>query len=96
MKTFYGVPLKEMNFDELTLLSVDIQLTSFEKIGGIPNGLITSSYQIREGLMYKCMESGEGDYSRERFVNDFNDKKVVEINGEYTEYVEVQNHLCLN
>lgn len=96
MKTFYGVPLKEMNFDELTLLSVDIQLTSFEKIGGLPNGLVTSSYQIREGLMYKCMENGNGNYTRERFVQDFNNRTIVEINGEYTEYEEVQNHLCLN
>ena len=43
MNTFYGKSVNTMTFGELTLLSVDIQLMSFEK-GGITNErLITQS-----------------------------------------------------
>ena len=94
MNKFYGKNINEMTFGELTLLSVDIQLTSFER-GGINNEiLIRQSLQIREGLMFKCMNDG-GDYSRQRFVNEFNGTNPMELEGGFDE-CELVGVLCLN
>ena len=71
MNTFYGKSVNTMSFGELTLLSVDIQLMSFEMVGNIPTNVIEQSLIIREGLMMKCINDG-GNYSRERFQHDFN------------------------
>ena len=95
MNTFYGKSVNQMNFNELTLLSVDIQLMSFEQVNNIPTMVIQQSLQIREGLMYKCM-GGSGDYSRERFVHDFNNTRPTEIEGGYDEYIEITNIISLN
>ena len=95
MNTFYGKSVNQMNFNELTLLSVDIQLMSFEQVNNIPTNVIEQSYLIREGLMYKCIGCG-GDYSRERFVNDFNETQPMEIEGGYSDFIEVTNYLSLN
>lgn len=95
MNTFYGKSVNEMNFNELTLLSVDIQLSSFEQVTNIPTNVIEQSYLIREGLMYKCM-GGNGDYSRERFVHDFNGTRPMEIEGGYSDFIEITNLLSLN
>lgn len=95
MNTFYGKSVNQMNFNELTLLSVDIQLMSFEQVNNIPNMVIEQSYLIREGLMNKCI-GGNGDYSRERFVHDFNETQPMEIEGQYDEYIEVTNFISLN
>jgi hypothetical protein len=93
MNTFYGKSVNTMSFGELTLLSVDIQLMSFEK-GGITNErLITQSYSIRETLVDKCFNDG-GDYSRGRFVNDFNGTQPMGIEGGFDECEIVT--LCLN
>lgn len=94
MNKFYGKNINEMTFGELTLLSVDIQLTSFERSGINNETLIRQSLQIREGLMYKCMNDG-GDYSRERFVNEFNGTTPTLLEGEYDE-CELVGMLCLN
>ena len=37
MNTFYGKSVNTMTFGELTLLSVDIQLMSFDLVGNIPS-----------------------------------------------------------
>jgi hypothetical protein len=95
MNTFYGKSVNQMNFNELTLLSVDIQLMSFEQVNNIPNMVLEQSLLIREGLMYKCFGCG-GDYSREKFVNDFNNIQPNEIEGGYSDFVEVTNFLSLN
>jgi hypothetical protein len=95
MNTFYGKSVNEMNFNELTLLSVDIQLSSFEQVTNIPTNVIEQSYLIREGLMNKCM-GGNGDYSRERFVHDFNGTQLMEIEGGYSDFIEITNRLSLN
>jgi PHP family Zn ribbon phosphoesterase len=95
MNTFYGKQVNQMNFNELTLLSVDIQLMSFEKVNNIPNMVLEQSLVIREGLMYKCIGGG-GDYSRERFVNDFNETQPMELEGGYDDYIEVTNFISLN
>jgi hypothetical protein len=95
MNTFYGKSVNEMNFNELTLLSVDIQLSSFEQVNNIPTNVIEQSYNIREGLMFKCMGCG-GDYSRERFVHDFNGTRPIELEGGYDDFIEITNTLSLN
>ena len=64
MNKFYGKELKDMTFGEMTLLSVDIQILSFEK-SNIPQKHINDSLVIREGLLSKCINDG-GDYDRER------------------------------
>jgi hypothetical protein len=94
MNKFYGKNINEMTFGELTLLSVDIQLTSFERSGITNENLINQSLQIREGLMYKCMNDG-GDYSRGRFVNEFNGTTPTGIEGTYDE-CELVGMLYLN
>ena len=94
MNKFYGKNLNEMTFGELTLLSVDIQLTSFERSGVTNETLIRQSLQIREGLMFKCMNDG-GDYSRERFVNEFNGTNPMVLESGFDEFEEVIR-LCLN
>ncbi len=94
MNKFYGKNINEMTFGELTLLSVDIQLTSFERSGITNETLINQSLQIREGLMYKCMNDG-GDYSRQRFVNEFNGTNPMELEGTYDE-CELVGVLYLN
>jgi hypothetical protein len=96
MNSFYGKPVNQMNFNELTLLSIDIQLSSFEKMNMTDQRLLSQSLSIREGFMNKCIEDFENDYSRERFVNDFNGTRPMEIDGEYVEYVEVTNLISLN
>jgi hypothetical protein len=95
MNTFYGKSVNTMTFGELTLLSVDIQLSSFEKVGNIPTNVIEQSYMIREGLMYKCINDG-GDYSRERFESDFNGERQIQLEGTYDEFIEVTNYISLN
>lgn len=95
MNTFYGKSVNEMNFNELTLLSVDIQLTSFDQVNNIPTMVIEQSLIIREGLMNKCI-GGSGDYSRERFVHDFNNTQPMEIEGGYSDFIEITNTLSLN
>ena len=95
MNTFYGKSVNEMNFNELTLLSVDIQLMSFEQVNNIPDQVTRQSYLIREGLHQKCIDCG-GDYSRERFVNDFNGTTPMEIEGGYSDFIEITNTLSLN
>lgn len=95
MNTFYGKSVSQMNFNELTLLSVDIQLSSFEQVNNIPNHVIEQSYSIREGLMFKCLNEG-GVYTRERFVNDFNGTRQPQLEGVYDEFIEVNNRLFLN
>jgi hypothetical protein len=95
MNTFYGKSVNQMNFNELTLLSVDIQLMSFGMVNNIPNNVMEQSLLIREGLMYKCMGNG-GNYSREQFVNDFNNTRSNEIEGGYSDFIEVTNFLSLN
>lgn len=95
MNTFYGKSVSQMNFNELTLLSVDIQLSSFEQVNNIPNHVIEQSYLIREGLMFKCMNDG-GVYTRERFVSDFNGTRQTQLEGVYDEFIEVNTQLFLN
>jgi hypothetical protein len=92
MNTFYGKSVNTMTFGELTLLSVDIQLMSFDKVGNIPTNVIEQSLLIREGLMFKCMNDG-GDYSRDRFINDFNGTQPMEIEGGYSDFIEITNYL---
>ena len=94
MNKFYGKNINEMTFGELTLLSVDIQLTSFERQGITNETLITQSLLIRESLFNKCMNDG-GDYSRGRFVNEFNGTTPIGIDGEYDE-CELVGVLYLN
>ena len=95
MNTFYGKSVNQMNYNELTLLSVDIQLSSFEMVRNIPTKLIEQSYMIREGLMYECM-GNDGNYSREQFINDFNGTSSMKIEGGYSDFIEINNRLCLN
>ena len=95
MNKFYGKSVNTMTFGELTLLSVDIQLMSFEKVGITNERLITQSYQIRETLVRKCINDG-GDYSRSRFVSEFNGDTLMEIDGGFDEFIEVTNFLHLN
>jgi hypothetical protein len=95
MNTFYGKSVNEMNFNELTLLSVDIQLSSFEQVRNIPTHVVEQSYLIREGLMFKCMNDG-GVYTREQFVNDFNGTRQTQLEGVYDEFTEVNTQLFLN
>jgi hypothetical protein len=95
MNTFYGKSVNEMNFNELTLLSVDIQLSSFEQVRNIPTHVVEQSYLIREGLMFKCMNDG-GVYTRERFVSDFNGTRQNEIEGGYSDFIEITNTYLLN
>jgi hypothetical protein len=97
MNKFYGKSLNEMTFGELTLLSVDIQLTSFEKSNITNENLLRQSFVIREGLVSKCINDG-GDYSRGRFVSEFNGDNLMEIEGGFDEYVEVSNinYISLN
>lgn len=95
MNTFYGKSVNEMNFNELTLLSVDIQLSSFEQVNNIPNHIIQHSNSIREALRLKCVDCG-GDYSRERFLNDLDGNTPTEIEGVYDEFIEVNNTYLLN
>ena len=84
MNKFYGKELKDMTFGEMTLLSVDIQILSFEK-SSLPRKLIDDSLVIREGLLSKCMNDG-GDYDRERFRREFNGENQLELVGTFTEY----------
>jgi hypothetical protein len=95
MNTFYGKSVNEMNFSELTLLSVDIQLMSFEQVDNIPTRVKQQSYLIREGLHQKCIGNG-GDYSRERFVNDFNGTSFMELEGVYDQHEEITHYISLN
>jgi hypothetical protein len=95
MNTFYGKSVNEMNFNELTLLSVYIQLSSFEQVRNIPTHVVEQSYLIREGLMFKCMNDG-GVYTREQFVNDFNGTRQTQLEGVYDEFTEVNTQLFLN
>lgn len=95
MNTFYGKSVSQMNFNELTLLSVDIQLSSFEQVRNIPTHVVEQSYLIREGLMFKCLNEG-GVYTRERFVSDFNDTRQTQLEGVYDEFIEVNNTYLLN
>jgi hypothetical protein len=95
MNTFYGKSVNQMNFNELTLLSVDIQLSSFEQVRNIPTHVVEQSYLIREGLMFKCMNDG-GIYTREQFVNDFNGTRQTQLEGVYDEFTEVNTQLFLN
>jgi hypothetical protein len=96
MNTFYGKPVNQMNFNELTLLSVDIQISSFDQVNNISPTIINQSMVIREGLMFKCMENGNGDYSRERFVHDFNGTRQIELEGVYDHHEEITNFISLN
>ena len=57
-------------------------------------GITNQSLQIREGLMFKCMNDG-GDYSRGRFVNEFNGTTPTGIEGTYDE-CELVGMLYLN
>lgn len=95
MNTFYGKSVNKMNFNELTLLSVDIDLMSFEKLNNIPTNVMEQSLIIREGLMYKCIGGG-GDYSRERFVHDFNGTTPMELEGVYDQHEEITHYISLN
>lgn len=95
MNTFYGKSVNTMTFGELTLLSVDIQLMSFDMVGNIPTNVIEQSLLIREGLMMKCINDG-GNYSRERFQHDFNGTQPTMIEGSYDEFIEITNYLSLN
>jgi hypothetical protein len=95
MNTFYGKSVNQMNFNELTLLSVDIQLSSFEQVRNIPTHVVEQSYLIREGLMFKCVNDG-GIYTREQFVNDFNGTRQTQLEGVYDEFTEVNTQLFLN
>lgn len=94
MNKFYGKNLNEMTFGELTLLSVDIQLMSFEKVGITNDRVIRESYEIRQSLFLKCMNDG-GDYSRLRFVSEFNGNTPNELDCQYDECVII-NPLYLN
>jgi hypothetical protein len=94
MNKFYGKNINEMTFGELTLLSVDIQLTSFERSGITNETLINQSLQIRESLMFKCLNDG-GDYSRQRFVNEFNGTTPTGLEGGFDE-CELVGMLYLN
>jgi hypothetical protein len=93
MNQFYGKNINEMSSGELTLLSVDIQLMSFERSGITNPTLIQQSLQIREGLMNKCINEG-GDYSRERFVSEFNGTNPMVLEGGFDECEVIR--LCLN
>lgn len=95
MNTFYGKSVNQMNFNELTLLSIDIQLSSFEQVKNIPTHITQHSYRIREALQLKCINDG-GDYSRERFLNDLNGTRPNEIEGMYDDFIEIPNVLSLN
>ena len=95
MNTFYGKPVNTMNFAELTLLSVDIQISSFEHVNNIPQHFLEQSFKIRESLMYKCQDCG-GIYTREQFLNDFNNTKPHEIDCGFTDFVEINNPIYLN
>jgi hypothetical protein len=85
MKKFYGKSLTELTFGELTLLSVDIQILSFEKFNIPIESLIDESMKIREVLVGKCMLDG-GDYSRDRFLRDFEGKEVVGLGTDFSVY----------
>jgi hypothetical protein len=96
MNTFYGKSVNQMNLEELTLLSVDIQISSFDQVPNISPTIVIPSMKIREGLMYKCIEKGNGDYSRERFVHDFNGTRPMELEGVYDHHEEITNFISLN
>ncbi|MDI3349715.1 hypothetical protein DCBHLPFO_00765 [Mycoplasmopsis arginini] len=96
MNTFYGKQLNTLTFNELTLLSIDIQLSAFDKMNMTDQRVLSQSESIREGFMTKCLEEGYGDYSRERFLHDYNGTRPTEIEGGYDEYIEVTNFLSLN
>ena len=93
MNKFYGKELGQMTFGEMTLLSVDIQILSFEK-SSLPQKLINDSLVIREGLLSKCINDG-GDYDRERFRREFNGENQLELVGTFTEY-DIVNPKYLN
>ena len=92
MNRFYGKLVSEMNFNELTLLSVDLQLSSFDLVNNIPNHVIQQSQIIRESLMLKCLD-GDGDYSRVRFESDFRGENPNMFEGVFDEFVEVEQLL---
>lgn len=96
MNTFYGKPMNELSFNELTLLSIDIQLTSLEKLNVTDQRVLRQSYDIREGFMNRCIEENQNDYSRERFVRDFNGTQPIQLEGVYDHHTEVVNFISLN
>ena len=96
MNTFYGIPMNTMTFNELTLLSIDIQLSSFERMNMTDRRVLSQSESIREGFMNKCIEESGRDYSRERFLHDYNGTRPMELDGQYDDYIEVTNHISLN
>lgn len=97
MNTFYGKELNTMTFGEMTLLSVDIQILSFEKSMVTKGNLIEQSMLIREGLVQSCMvNGGGGDYNRERFIREFNGEGTKELNGIFTDYEVLETIKYLN
>lgn len=97
MNTFYGKELNTMTFGEMTLLSVDIQILSFEKSMVTKGYLIEQSMLIREGLVQSCIVNGNGgDYNRERFIREFNGEGTRELNGVYTDYEVMDTIKYLN
>lgn len=84
MNKFYGKELKDFTFGEMTLLSIDIQILSYEK-SNLGTKIINESLVIREGFLTKCMNDG-GDYDRERFRREFNGESNLELGGVFTEY----------
>lgn len=67
MNTFYGKPLNELTQGELTLLSLDIDISNIIKTQN--RTLLPSVLRLRGDVMSNCFEDG-GDYCLDTFLEE--------------------------
>ena len=67
MNTFYGKPLNELTQGELTLLSLDIDISNIIKTQN--RTLLPSVLRLRGEVMGKCFEDG-GNYCLDTFLEE--------------------------
>lgn len=84
MNYFYGKPINTLTTNELTLLSLDIDINNGRKNGMITNQILSELNKVRLRLAIKCMDDG-GDYSTIRFQEDFNGEGVNELQDGFVE-----------
>lgn len=68
MNTFYGKPFNELTQGELTLLSLDIDISNIIKTQK-NRTLLPSVLRLRGDVMSNCFEDG-GDYSLDTFLEE--------------------------
>ena len=67
MNTFYGKPFNELTQGELTLLSLDIDITNIIKTQN--RTLLPSVLRLRGEVLSKCFEDG-GNYCMDTFLEE--------------------------